>query len=248
MVRSSVVKPKGYLKIHDKVKIIKLHAEEGQSLGMRKFTDLVEIKLGLIVSRATIQRIIKEKSKILAVPEHYWATKTRPFSDLQAEFEQHLYKEFVRTIRRTGFAYETVKTLGKKILQKDDEFSCLREKMLFSKNWFQSWQRTYKVGWAMIHGSKKYFPKEVIEGYRADYRDRIQNFLPQHCYNFDESAFLHSWLGRMSYIPMNGVDEAFVEKGSDKLRMTAGSFVNLDGSDNYQTYIVKSYAKDLKGL
>ena len=44
-------------KIQDKVKIIKLLAEEGQSLGMRKFTDLVENKLGLIVSRATITSI-----------------------------------------------------------------------------------------------------------------------------------------------------------------------------------------------
>ena len=54
MVRPSVVKPNGLLKIQEKVRIIKLHAEEGHSLGMRKFTDLVEIKLGLTVSRATI--------------------------------------------------------------------------------------------------------------------------------------------------------------------------------------------------
>ena len=32
-------------KIQDKVKIIKIHAEESQSLGMTKFTDLVEIKV-----------------------------------------------------------------------------------------------------------------------------------------------------------------------------------------------------------
>ena len=99
----------------------------------------------------------------------------------------------------------------------------------------------------MIHGSKKYFPKEVIEAYRVEYREKIRRFLPQHCYNFDESAFLHGWLGRHSYIPMNGVDEAFVETGSDKLRMTAASFINIDGSDNYQTLIVKAYARDLTG-
>ena len=135
-----------------------------------------------------------------------------------------------------------------KLLMDEDDYDCLRGKLLLSNKWFQKWLQTYKVGWAMIHGSKKYFPKEVIEAYRIEYREKIQKFLPQHCYNFDESAFLHSWLGRMSYIPMNGVDDAFVEKGSDKLRMTAGSFINVDGSDNYQSFIVKSYPVDLKGI
>ena len=46
MVRSKDPKPSGSLKIQDKLKIIKLQAEEPH-LSMRKLTDLVKIRLGL---------------------------------------------------------------------------------------------------------------------------------------------------------------------------------------------------------
>ena len=62
MVRPKVLAPKGQLKILDKLKIIKLHAEEPK-IGMRKFTDLVETKLGLTASRATVQRILKSNGR-----------------------------------------------------------------------------------------------------------------------------------------------------------------------------------------
>ena len=246
MVRPKALVPKGQLKILDKLKIIKLHAEEPK-IGMRKFTDLVETKLGLTASRATVQRILKTKENLLAIPEHYWRTRCRSISEVQCDFEKKLYIEFVKGKKRTGFNYETIKTLAFKLLRDCDEYDRLRGNLRFSNSWFHKWLKTYKVGWAIIHGTKKYFPKEVIDGHRAEYREKIQDFPPQHCYNFDESAFLHSWLGKMSYIPMNGVDEDFVEKGSDRLRMTAGSFTNVDGSDNYQSFIVKSFPMDLRG-
>ena len=246
MVRDKYKKPQCHLKIGDKLKIIALYEEEAK-IPMRKFTELVQIKLGLKVGRVTIQRILKQKEEFLAVPEHYRSTRSRGITEVQSDFEKHLYQTFLQKKRRTGFNYETIKILGLKILLEKDEYDCLREKLQFSRPWFKKWLQTYKVGWAMIHGSKKYFPKEVLKEYRKEYREKIRSFEPQKCYNFDESAFLHSWLGRMSYIPMNGIDDAFVEKGSDKLRMTVGSFINVDGSDNYQTFIVKSYPRDFTG-
>ena len=240
-------RPQRHLKILDKFKIITLYEKEA-GMPLQKFADLVEIKLSLKVGRSTIHIIIKSKEEILAIPEHYRNTRHRGISEVQSDFEKHLYREFVQKKRRTGFNYYTIKCLGMKLMMDVDDYDCLRGKLLLSNKWFQKWQKTYKVGWAMIHGSKKYFPKEVIEAYRNEYREKIRQFLPQHCYNFDESAFLHSWLGRHSYIPMNGVDDAFVEKGSDKLRLTAGSFINVDGSDNYQAFITKSYPVDLKGI
>ena len=246
MVRDKYKKPQCHLKICDKLKIIALYEEA--KISMRKFTELVQIKLGLKVGRVTIQRILKQKEEFLAVPEYYRSTRCRGLTEVQSDFEKHLYETFLQKKRRTGFNYETIKILGLKILLEEDGYDCLRGKLQFSRQWFKKWLQTYKVGWAMIHGSKKYFPKEVLKEYRKEYREKIRCFQPEKCYNFDESAFLHSWLGRMSYIPMNGVDDAFVEKGSDKLRMTVGTFINADGSDNYQSFIVKSYPRDLIGI
>ena len=52
------------LKLEQKVQIIALR-EENPGLKFRQFTELVKYRLKLNVSRATIQRIIKDKVKIL---------------------------------------------------------------------------------------------------------------------------------------------------------------------------------------
>ena len=67
-------RPQRHLKILDKLKIITLYEKEA-GMPMRKFTDLVEIKLGLKVGRSTIQRIVKIKEELLAIPEHYRTTR-----------------------------------------------------------------------------------------------------------------------------------------------------------------------------
>ena len=183
----------------------------------------------------------------MQVPQIYRKTWHYKASKIQQKFETDLYNQWLGCLRRTGCGYDTITCLAFKILLENDEYDELRGKMRFSKDWFRKWKKTFHVGWATIHGSKKYFPKEVIDGYRSDYREKLKDYPLKHRYNFDESAFLHSWLGNKSYIPLNGVDEAFVEKGSEKLRMTAGSFINADGSDSSHMLIVKNYARDLKG-
>ena len=60
---------------------------------LRKFADLVEIKLGLKVGRSTIQRIVKSKEELLAIPEHYRTTRHRGIPEVQTDFEKHLYRE-----------------------------------------------------------------------------------------------------------------------------------------------------------
>ena len=89
---------------------------------MRKFTELVQIKLGLKVGRVTIQRILKQKEEFLAVPEHYRATRFRGITEVQSDFEKRLYQTFLQKKRRTGFNYETIKILGLKILMEEDDY------------------------------------------------------------------------------------------------------------------------------
>ena len=54
MVRDKYKKPQCHLKICKKLKIIAVY--EVSKIPMRKFTELVQIKLGLKVGRVTIQR------------------------------------------------------------------------------------------------------------------------------------------------------------------------------------------------
>ena len=93
-----------------------------------------------------------------------------------------------------------------KLLRDYDKYDELRGKLQFSNRWFLKWKKTFKVGHHTIHGHKKHFPKDFI----------------------------------------NGIDDAYVENGSDKLRLTAGSFANADGSDSFHTFLVKNYPRDLK--
>ena len=122
--------------------IIKLHEEE-PNLGTRKFTDFVNARLGIKTSRTTVQRILKNKDKILGISEQYWTTRSRTITQVQSVFENELYDESVRN--HYELTYEAIKHLGSKILQEKDEYKSLREKMRFSNNWFKRWRQTYEV-------------------------------------------------------------------------------------------------------
>ena len=130
------------LKIQDRVNIIKLH-DEAPNLGTRKFTDFVNTRLGIKTSRTTVQRILKNKDKILGISEQYWNTRSRTITQVQSVFENELYDKSVRN--HYELTYEAIKHLGSKILQEKDEYKSLREKMRFSNNWFKRWLKTYDV-------------------------------------------------------------------------------------------------------
>ena len=60
MSLSKNVRAKAHLKIEEKVKIIELYSEDS-TLNFQKFTEKVNFRLPLNVSRPTVQRIIKDK-------------------------------------------------------------------------------------------------------------------------------------------------------------------------------------------
>ena len=82
-----------HLKFDEKVKVIQLYAEDS-SLNFRKFTEKVKFRLNLSVSRSTVQRIIKDKDRILSVPEKYRASCKHNVDKLQQEFETVLLSSF----------------------------------------------------------------------------------------------------------------------------------------------------------
>ena len=60
MSLSKNVRAKAHLKIEEKVKIIELYSEDS-TLNFQKFTEKMNFRLHLNVSRPTVQRIIKDK-------------------------------------------------------------------------------------------------------------------------------------------------------------------------------------------
>ena len=135
------------------MKILELHAED-PSVSQRGFPAKVKSRLNLTVGRTSLQRIIKEKEKILSVPEKYRKTSFRHTSQVRQRFENELFHQFIRFEKGKGFSHKTIQTLGQKIMEENEEFRSL--KLKFSENWFNKWKITYE------NSLKEIYPPEDI--------------------------------------------------------------------------------------
>ena len=128
--------------LEEKVKILEVY-DEDQSVSSRGFPAKVKSRLNLDVGRSSLQRIIRDKEKILSIPEKYRKFWCRETSQIRHKFEKKLFEQFILVKQEKGFNFKTVHTLGMEILEGNEEFKSLRGKMKLSQNWFEKWKVTY---------------------------------------------------------------------------------------------------------
>ena len=74
----------------------------------------MNFRLNISVSRATVQRIFKDRDRIISVPEKYrpsWSHKVNP---IQHDFETELYAEFIRLLEKVKKIFEKIDPYAEK--------------------------------------------------------------------------------------------------------------------------------------
>ena len=112
-----------------------------------------------------------------------------------------------------------------------------KKKINFGKHYFTDFFRRYGWRWGTIHGSRKYFPQEVITEEINRIQDRMKNYSAKNTWNADETAIFINDQGRSTFAPRDHVGRLVA---CEKQRVTGLLYIDAEGAIAFRPAIIDS--------
>ena len=112
-----------------------------------------------------------------------------------------------------------------------------KKKINFGKRYFTDFFRIFGWRWGTYHGSRKYFPQEVITDEIKRIQDRMKNYSAKNTWNADETAIFINDQGRSTFAPRDHVGRLVA---CEKQRVTGLLYIDAEGTIPFRPAIIDS--------
>ena len=158
----------------------------------------VSAKYGIQTSKGTIYRVLQAKERILESMKN--ATKAsknkkRLINKERLEFEKLLDSTLKESFLTKNVNTALAKRVAENICHKHPEFQSCMQHIPFQQKYFLAFFKRYGWKWGQVKGTKKYYPKEVIEKEIERINAIMQSYQKKDIWNTDECSLVYQGKG-----------------------------------------------------